>query len=155
MAKGQSAVQSGSLQARTRNLSAEEQAIVRKELLSRQPKDAMQSTNPTEHTEFSIRVRIHVLQARGLAVKDSNGMSDPYVKIRIGGHSFTTQYIPKTLNPVWDASFEFDIETQSVPDQVNLMFWDKDRFTKDDFMGVARWYELKTLPGKPSNVSGE
>lgn len=38
---------------------------------------------------------------------------------------------------MWDASFEFNIESQSVPSQVELMFWDKDRFSKDDFMGVV------------------
>lgn len=66
-----------------------------------------------------------------------NGLSDPYVKIKIGGHRFTTQVVYKTLDPVWDASFEFNIEPQSLPEKVELMFWDKDRFTKDDFMGAV------------------
>ncbi|KAG0259925.1 hypothetical protein BGZ95_004547, partial [Linnemannia exigua] len=32
-----------------------------------------------------------------------NGYSDPYVKLTIGGHKFTTNVVRKSLNPVWDA----------------------------------------------------
>ncbi|KAF8939384.1 hypothetical protein BGZ58_009912 [Dissophora ornata] len=87
--------------------------------------------------ELTVRMRIHISRARDLAIKDLNGFSDPYVKITIGGHTFTTQAIQKTLNPVWNATFDFDLEAQSVPEQVNLMFWDKDWIGKDDFMGVV------------------
>lgn len=59
------------------------------------------------------------------------------MKVSIGGHKFTTKVIPKSLNPVWNASFDFDLEAQSVPDQVNLVFWDKDFIGKDDFMGAV------------------
>ncbi|KAI7816702.1 hypothetical protein BC939DRAFT_403457, partial [Gamsiella multidivaricata] len=50
---------------------------------------------------------------------------------------FTTKFVPKSLNPVWNAHFDFELETQSVPDQVTLMFWDKDWISKDDFMGTV------------------
>ncbi|KAF8985000.1 hypothetical protein BGZ46_006290 [Entomortierella lignicola] len=115
-----------------------------------------------------------------MAIKDLNGFSDPYVRISIGGQSFTTNIIPKTLNPVWNATFEFSVEPQSMPDQVNLMFWDKDWFSRDDFMGAVnipfeesslwdnstpmhyddpenkpKWYKLGQRPGKTTKVSGE
>ncbi|KAG0302994.1 hypothetical protein BGZ97_002085, partial [Linnemannia gamsii] len=86
---------------------------------------------------LTVRMRIHISKATNLAVKDMNGFSDPYVKVSIGGHKFTTKVVPKSLNPVWNASFDFDLEAQSVPDQVNLVFWDKDFIGKDDFMGAV------------------
>ncbi|KAK3812731.1 MAG: phosphatidylserine decarboxylase-domain-containing protein [Linnemannia elongata] len=129
---------------------------------------------------LTVRMRVHISKATNLAVKDMNGFSDPYVKVSIGGHKFTTKVVPKSLNPVWDASFDFELEAQSVPDQVNLVFWDKDFIGKDDFMGAvdipfdesslwgdatpkhfddpsnqAQWHTLKTKPGKSSKVSGE
>ncbi|KAF9938490.1 hypothetical protein BGZ67_010793 [Mortierella alpina] len=128
-----------------------------------------------EEEDVSVVMRIHISQARDLAAKDFNGLSDPYVKVTVGGHKFTTKVIHKTLNPVWNAAFDFDLETQSVPDQIRLAFWDKDRIGKDDFMGVvdlpfddaSLWADTvpkhfddrdnmaTSLPGKSSNVSGE
>ncbi|KAG0302335.1 hypothetical protein BGZ98_007603 [Dissophora globulifera] len=130
--------------------------------------------------DLSVRMRIHIARAKDMAVKDLNGFSDPYVKVTIGGHQFTTHVIPKTLNPVWNATFDFDLETQSVPDHVDLMFWDKDWISKDDFMGAvripfdeaslwsdgipkhfddrenqARWYTLVSIPEKSCKISGE
>ncbi|KAF9129071.1 hypothetical protein BGW39_004498 [Mortierella sp. 14UC] len=92
---------------------------------------------PLDDESLSVRMRIHISKATNLAVKDMNGFSDPYVKVSIGGHKFTTKVVPKSLNPVWNASFDFDLEALSVPDQVNLVFWDKDFIGKDDFMGVV------------------
>ncbi|KAF8977935.1 hypothetical protein BGZ52_006573, partial [Haplosporangium bisporale] len=81
------------------------------------------------------RMRIHISRAKDLASKDLNGFSDPYIKISVGGHKFTTAVVPKSLNPTWNVSFDFDLETQSIPDEVRFMMWDKDWVSKDDFMG--------------------
>ncbi|KAF9353041.1 hypothetical protein BGX26_009181 [Mortierella sp. AD094] len=133
-----------------------------------------------EGEEFSVLMRICVSRGKDMAAKDLNGFSDPYARISIGGQSFTTNVIPKTLNPVWNATFDFSLEPQSMPNQVNLMFWDKDWLTKDDFMGAvdipfdesfiwdnatpmhyddpenkAKWYKLTSRPGKSSKISGE
>ncbi|KAF9093686.1 hypothetical protein BGX23_003028 [Mortierella sp. AD031] len=108
----------------------------KKELSSNTPVDPCQG-QPLDDETLSVRMRIHISKATNLAVKDMNGFSDPYVKVSIGGHKFTTKVIPKTLNPVWNASFDFELEAQSVPDQVNLVFWDKDFIGKDDFMGAV------------------
>jgi len=59
------------------------------------------------------------------------------VKLSIGGLKFTTHVIHKCLNPVWDASFDFDVEAQSMPDKVCLMFWDKDRWNRDAYLGTV------------------
>ncbi|KAF9115541.1 hypothetical protein BGX27_007428 [Mortierella sp. AM989] len=131
------------------------------------------------------RMRIFISRARNLASRDRNGFSDPYVKLSIGGYKFTTNVIRKSLNPIWDASFDVELEAQSLPDQVTLMFWDKDRWGRDDYLGtvhipfdasslwsdgipkhfddpqnkaslcLARWFSLKSIPGKFSKVTGD
>ncbi|KAF9113300.1 hypothetical protein BGX27_001836 [Mortierella sp. AM989] len=138
------------------------------------------SGNLPEDEEFSVQMRICISRARDMAAKDLNGLSDPYARVSIGCQSFTTEVIPKTLNPTWNANFEFFLEPQSMPDQVNLMFWDKDWLKKDDFMGAvdipfdestiwanatpmhfddpenkSKWYTLASIPGKSSRISGE
>ncbi|KAK3816721.1 MAG: phosphatidylserine decarboxylase-domain-containing protein [Linnemannia gamsii] len=152
----------------------------RKEFSNDTPLGSAQGQQPFDDESLSARMRICISKATNLAVKDMNGFSDPYVKVSIGGHKFTTKVVPKSLNPVWNATFEFDLEAFSVPDQVSLVFWDKDFIGKDDFMGIvnipfdessiwsdstpkhfddphnqSQWHTLKTKPGKSSNVSGE
>ena len=46
-----------------------------------------------------------VLRGRDLAACDSNGLSDPYVKLTYQKVKAKTQIIRKTLNPVWNEAF--------------------------------------------------
>ncbi|KAF9180935.1 hypothetical protein BGZ51_005793 [Haplosporangium sp. Z 767] len=126
------------------------------------------------------RMRIFIARAKDLVSRDRNGFSDPYVKVSIGGRKFTTSVIHKCLNPVWDESFDFELDAQLLPDQACLMFWDKDRWGRDDYLGTVyipleasslwpdvepkhfddpdnepQWLPLKSIPGKFSKVSGE
>ncbi|KAG0319950.1 hypothetical protein BGZ99_004832 [Dissophora globulifera] len=101
------------------------------------------------------RMRILITRAKDLVSRDRNGFSDPYVKVSIGGHKFVTNVVQKSLNPVWNASFDFDVEAQSLPDQASLMFWDKDRWGRDDYLGTAQWFPLKSIPGKFQKITGE
>ena len=43
----------------------------------------------------------------GLRATDANGLSDPYVRLHLGGATVRTQVIYKTLDPCWDESFQF------------------------------------------------
>ncbi|KAF9180287.1 hypothetical protein BGZ51_006311 [Haplosporangium sp. Z 767] len=110
-------------------------------------------------------MRIHISKAENLAVKDMNGFSDPYIKVYVGGHTYQTTVIRKNLNPEWNVSYDFDLEAQSMPNKIELMFWDWDRVGKDDFMGVVcipfdesslwtKWFDLTTMGRKSTNVSG-
>ncbi|KAF9978526.1 hypothetical protein BGZ73_001945 [Actinomortierella ambigua] len=134
--------------------------------------EALQDDSP-------VKMRIYIAQAKGLVSRDRNGFSDPYVKITIGGQRFTTHVIYKTLDPVWDAAYEFDVEPLSLPEKVQLVFWDKDRIGKD-YLGTVeipfdaaiwqdsipmhyddpdnktQWYTLMPSPDKPGKkVSGQ
>ncbi|KAG0237966.1 hypothetical protein BGW42_008066 [Actinomortierella wolfii] len=134
--------------------------------------DSLQDDKP-------VKMCIHIARAENLASRDRNGFSDPFVKVTIGGKRFTTHVIYKTLNPVWDATFEFEVEPLSLPENVRLKFWDKDRIGKD-FLGTVnipfdaaiwpdsipmhyddpenktQWYTLEPSPDKPNvKVSGK
>jgi hypothetical protein len=64
-------------------------------------------------------IYVKIIQARNLAAKDSNGLSDPFVEVTIGQSKEKTITRKKTLAPVWGMVFKFD--------------WDaKDRFAKID-----------------------
>jgi hypothetical protein len=48
-------------------------------------------------------LRVHVQSAAGLAAADSNGFSDPYVKVSGAGQTATTRTVSRSLDPVWSA----------------------------------------------------
>lgn len=50
---------------------------------------------------------VSLLRGSGLAAADSNGKSDPYVKLSLGKSKAKSKTIPKTLDPEWNERFEF------------------------------------------------
>ncbi|KAH8045237.1 C2 domain-containing protein [Aureococcus anophagefferens] len=52
-------------------------------------------------------VVVEILEARGLAAADDDGLSDPYAVARLGGETFSTRTIKHTLDPQWFESHEF------------------------------------------------
>ena len=52
-------------------------------------------------------VRVHLSHATGLRAADPNGLSDPYIKIKLGGLVETGPTIKATLNPRFDWDFRF------------------------------------------------
>lgn len=90
------------------------------------------------------------------------GKSDPYVRINIGGETFTSQVIKSNLNPTWNEMYEVshsrhthtswthcrhaDIDlvagivhqvilTELPGQELHVEVFDKDMDMKDDFMG--------------------
>lgn len=79
-------------------------------------------------------LRVQVIQGRGLAPKDSNGLSDPYVIVRVNNKKLTTKTIAKTLNPVWNETMTFTFRDDMFPQFIQVVCWDAD-FISRDFMG--------------------
>uniref|UniRef100_A0A673L4Z0 Extended synaptotagmin-like protein 1b n=1 Tax=Sinocyclocheilus rhinocerous TaxID=307959 RepID=A0A673L4Z0_9TELE len=84
-------------------------------------------------------VRIHLLEADGLASKDNYvkgvmvGMSDPYALLRVGPQTFKSRHLDNTLNPKWDEMYE--VIAHEVPGQeLEVEVFDKDP-DHDDFLG--------------------
>lgn len=61
---------------------------------------------------FQGLLQIHLLAGQNLIPKDNlmggmvKGKSDPYVKVNIGGETFTSQVIKGNLNPTWNEMYE-------------------------------------------------
>ena len=69
---------------------------------------------------------------------DSNGYSDPYVKLSLCGQKHKSKHVAKTLNPTWGEHFEFKgtlRELTAAP--LHLEAYDYDRFSKADPLGSA------------------
>ncbi|XP_059406130.1 multiple C2 and transmembrane domain-containing protein 1-like isoform X4 [Carassius carassius] len=79
-------------------------------------------------------VSISLIEARDLQPMDANGLSDPYVKFRMGHQKYRSKTIPKTLNPQWREQFDFHLYDEQ-GGFIDITVWDKDAGKKDDFMG--------------------
>lgn len=103
-----------------------------------------------EYIRSLMHLKIHLISCRGLASKDSNGLSDPYVKLHLlPGIAKSTKLRSKTvyknLNPEYNQTLHYDgitlqdLETKSLRLTVN----DEDTFGSD-FIGEHR-LRLKDL----------
>ncbi|KAM3867849.1 multiple C2 and transmembrane domain-containing protein 1 [Diretmus argenteus] len=79
-------------------------------------------------------VSISLIEGRGLQPMDANGLSDPYVKFRMGHQKYKSKTISKTLNPQWREQFDFHMYEEQ-GGFVDITVWDKDAGKRDDFMG--------------------
>nr|XP_033773573.1 multiple C2 and transmembrane domain-containing protein 1 isoform X2 [Geotrypetes seraphini] len=79
-------------------------------------------------------VSITLIEGRDLKAMDSNGLSDPYVKFRLGHQKFKSKTVPKTLNPQWREQFDFHLYEEQ-GGTIDITVWDKDAGKRDDFIG--------------------
>ncbi|KAL4623239.1 multiple C2 and transmembrane domain-containing protein 1-like isoform X2 [Arapaima gigas] len=79
-------------------------------------------------------VSISLIEGRDLRPMDTNGLSDPYVKFRLGHQKYRSKTRYKTLNPQWREQFDFHLY-EDHGGIVDITMWDKDAGKRDDFMG--------------------
>ena len=85
-------------------------------------------------------LRVKLCYAVGLRSMDSNGYSDPYVKLTLGNKTHKSKTIKKTLNPRWDETFTFRENNFGAIANGTLQVdaWDWDMMSRNDPLGSAQ-----------------
>ncbi|XP_071502025.1 rabphilin-3A-like [Diadema antillarum] len=101
-----------------------------------------------------------VIKARGLKAMDSNGLSDPYVKLHLlpGATKSTklrTKTVAKTLNPDFNETLTYYGVTEDDLSRktLRLSVLDEDRFGHNDFIGEYRLPLRKLTPYQTKSLS--
>lgn len=97
-----------------------------------------------------MKLYVKVVEAKDLLAADSNGFSDPYVKLSLGNTKARTSVVHKSLNPCWNEDFFFNVT--DLDEELKLTVWDEDRFT-DDFLGQARIKVSDVLDSDKQSIS--
>ncbi|XP_038058833.1 rasGAP-activating-like protein 1 [Patiria miniata] len=111
-------------------------------------------------------LKIELLEARDLAVKDKTGSSDPFARLTFEEQKFDTRTIKKTRFPRWHETFTLTLPESLEGAVVDITVWDWDRVGDDDFMGrasltvselpvgrtVRRWLRLDPRPEKERDL---
>ncbi|XP_039746523.1 multiple C2 and transmembrane domain-containing protein isoform X2 [Pararge aegeria] len=84
---------------------------------------------------WSSVVTIVLVEAKNLPAMDvETRSSDPYCKFRLGNEKYKSKVVWKTLHPSWLE--QFDLHLYDDQEQIlEVTVWDKDKQTKDDFLG--------------------
>ncbi|XP_026130165.1 multiple C2 and transmembrane domain-containing protein 1-like isoform X2 [Carassius auratus] len=82
-------------------------------------------------------VSIRLIEGRDLMPMDQNGLSDPYVKFKLGPQKYKSKTIPKTLNPQWREQFDLHLYDEE-GGILEISVWDKDIGRRDDFIGQCQ-----------------
>lgn len=109
-------------------------------------------------------VRLIIVAARNLPNTDvtplsPNGISDPYVTVKMGVYKKKTAVVENSLNPIFEEKFYLDID-EDAPTEIKIKVMDKD-VGMDDKLGetviplstltnqyVGRWYPLGKKKGE-------
>ncbi|XP_016768666.1 multiple C2 and transmembrane domain-containing protein isoform X7 [Apis mellifera] len=85
---------------------------------------------------WSSVVTIVLVEAKNLLPMDIEGLSDPYVKFRLGTEKYKSKVVHKTLNPVWLEQFDLHLyEDPYLGQELEVTVWDRDKSHQDDLMG--------------------
>jgi len=89
--------------------------------------------NQTNNTS-PLKLVIVCVSGQNLIPKDSNGLSDPFVVVRLLSQKIKTSVIERSLNPEWNETFEFDLTGVDVNSELSFTVYDKDP-VGHDYMG--------------------
>ncbi|XP_038663710.1 synaptotagmin VIII [Scyliorhinus canicula] len=115
----------------------------------------------------SNKLTVVILEAKNLRIMDKDGLSDPYVKIRLMLNNKKlkkkkTTVKKNTLNPYFNESFNFDVTFEEIQKvQLVISVWDHDKMSKNDAIGklflgckatgnhLRHWSDMLANPRRP------
>lgn len=76
---------------------------------------------------------VRVIEAKNLVGLDSNGLSELYVRLKLGKQKFRTKVIKKNMNPNWDEQFCFWVD--DLKESLVISVKDDDKFINNHLVG--------------------
>jgi len=158
-------------------LAAEEEARKRKEAEDQFERDRQEMARKNKELQSQLdgvkkkligRLSVTVIEARGLPKSDHlGGKSDPYCVLFLERQKEKTRTVKKTLNPKWQAEFEFFVSDPKASLEVSVFDWN--RILSDELIGKAEipvnsledgkkkeaWYQLEHKESKKKESPGE
>ncbi|TDG48322.1 hypothetical protein AWZ03_005277 [Drosophila navojoa] len=115
--------------------------------------DELRRKRETQLRQFVFfQLRVHLKSGCDLVAMDKNGLSDPYVKFKVGGRLLhKSRTIHRDLNPVWDEVFIVPVEDPFQP--IIVKVFDYDWGLQDDFMGSAKIDLTQLELGKAEDIN--
>ncbi|KAK7331975.1 hypothetical protein VNO80_28721 [Phaseolus coccineus] len=112
-----------------------------------------------------MKLVVRVIEAKNLALTDTNGLNDLYVRVQLGKQKFKTKVV-KSLNSMWDEQFTFWVD--DLKDSLVVSVMDEGKFFNYDYVGRLKvpialvfgeeikslgtvWYSLKSKNKKCKN----
>ncbi|KAI3928637.1 hypothetical protein MKW98_024238 [Papaver atlanticum] len=83
-----------------------------------------------------MKLFVRVIEARNLRGIDFNGLSDAYVKLKVGKQKFKTKVVKKSVNPSWGEDFSFRVE--DLKEKLRIYVLNEDKYFNDDFVGKLK-----------------
>ncbi len=82
-------------------------------------------------------IRVGLVCARELISTDSNGFSDPFVRIQVGSDSQKSKVVKRNLHPIFCEGFVFELPSGTPA--INITLFDHDRIGTNDFLGCCNF----------------